>query len=84
MIETPQHWTFEETVRHLLKEILMNQRLQMAAIDDLNTNITKLQGDVATLLGSVTPNSQVEAAAAAVAALSATVTGALPTNAPAA
>ena len=78
MIEIPLTWTHEETVRHLLKEIIVNQELQMAAIDDLNTNVTKLQTDVTTLLGGVTPNAAVEAAAKAVAAIDASVVAAIP------
>lgn len=81
VIKTPQHWTHEETVLHLLKEILVNQESQMAAIDDLNANVEKLQADVTTLLSGVTPNAQVEAAAAAVAAIDATVTNALAAHA---
>jgi hypothetical protein len=78
MIKIPESWTHEETMRHLLKEILVNQELQMSAIDDLNKNITELQGNVGTLLGGVTPNAAVEAAAASVATINATVVAAIP------
>jgi uncharacterized small protein (DUF1192 family) len=69
MIETPQHWTFEQTATHLLKESLLNQRLQMAAIDDLKANIQKLQASVENLAAKVTRSDDVQAAAALVSEL---------------
>jgi hypothetical protein len=86
-IEVPPHWTHEETIRHFLREIIENQHLiltnqekQMAAIDNLNANVAKLQTDVNTFIASQQSGSEaaIQAAADAVAAIDTEVVAATP------
>ena len=76
----PRHWTFEQAVLHLLSEILENQRIQMAAIDNLNSNIATLKTDVEALIAATKDNSEaaIQSAADAVAAVDAEVKAAMP------
>lgn len=69
-IHSELHW-----IRQLLYQILSNQEHQMAAIDNLNTNIATLKTDVETLIAqtSSTSEAQIQAAADAVAAVDAEV-----------
>lgn len=85
MIEIPWHWNHERVVRHLLCEILVNQENQMAALDNLNTNIADLKTSVDTLLAQPAgvAEASVQAAADAVAVVTAEVKAKLPTPPPA-
>ena len=58
-----------------LRKIMLNQELEMAAIDTLNANVAQLKTDVEALIAQVagTSEAQVQAAADAVAALDAEV-----------
>lgn len=63
-ILVPEHWSFEKTVVRLLKEILINQEIQMAAIDDLNAAVSQLSTDVQALIAKPsggTPDAAVQA-----------------------
>jgi len=79
MIRIPDHWTFEVTVVRLLKEILINQEMTMAAIDDLNSQVAQLQADVQALISktSGTPDAAIQAVTAQVNALDTQVKTAL-------
>jgi len=50
MIHIPFHWTHEETVLHLLKEILTNQELQMAQVSELQASLDTLTTAVNALI----------------------------------
>lgn len=42
MIEIPVHWSHEETVVHLLKEIVTNQEISMAQVPELQASLDAL------------------------------------------
>lgn len=67
-------------IRQLQYTILVNQEKQMAAIDNLNTNVAKLKTDVETLIAANSANSEaaIQAAADTVAAVDAEVVAKLP------
>jgi hypothetical protein len=50
MIHIPFHWTHEETVLNLLKEILINQELQMAQVAELQASLDALTTAVNALI----------------------------------
>ena len=51
MIHIPFHWSHEETVVNLLKEILVNQeRIEMALVTDLQASLDALTTAVSALI----------------------------------
>lgn len=83
----PEHWTLRHLLRHCFAELLVNQHLilcnqeiQMAALDNLTANIADLKISVDALLAlpAGVAEASVQAAADAVAAVTAEVKTKLP------
>lgn len=76
-IVIPETWTHEHAVIHLLKEIRTHQKLEeekmSVELDNLNKNIADLKAKFEAFLATVDPAAGVQAAADAVAAISAEI-----------
>jgi len=60
MIRIPVHWSHEETVVNLLKEIIVNQELHMAQVSDLQASLDALTTAVNALIAK--PSSGIQPA----------------------